>query len=89
MGRPPLEDAGDARLVVMEVQVQASRLEPVAGVIVPQLSVAHQSDRGDTWTKRRSRGSPSSQLGLLLALQMDFGGHVRIFKSPRQRCWQV
>lgn len=58
-------------------------LEPVGSrVLIPQLSVADQCDRGHTWSEHWSRGRPGSQVGLLLALQEDFGRHVRPFESP-------
>lgn len=65
--------------------MEASRLEPVGNVFISQLSVADQCDRGDTWSKQWSRGSPSSQVGLLLALKVELSRHVLTYKSLLQR----
>lgn len=66
-----------------QVWIKASMLEPVGSrVLIPQLSVADQCDRGHTWSEHWSGGSPGSQVGLLLALQEDLGRHARSFESP-------
>lgn len=55
-----------------QVEIEASGLESVGSVFIPQLSVADQGNRGDTWRKRYSRRG----LGLLLALQSDLDRHI-------------
>lgn len=67
-----------------QARVEASQMEPVGTVFVPQVAVADQHDRGDMWSKRWSRGSLSSEVGFPLVFQVNLTRHVCPSKSQLQ-----
>lgn len=73
MGSPPtFTTPVVAPAAVRQVHTQApGRLRALDDVLIPQLSVADQRDRGHTWAKRRSGGSSREQVGLRWTLHAD------------------
>lgn len=64
--------AAAAAAAARQVHIQApGRLQALDDVLIPQLSVADQRDRGHTWPKQRSGGSSREEVGLLWMLHVD------------------